>query len=162
MGGTTLYNVVRSWVMGSKSVVRSWVMGSKSVVQRCMAHGSWGFCHDVWPMGHGEKVAEGAQPPIRALRPCTCPRGSSGTSTLRGNWTRGRLFGRWSFPSSAISRRLSTSVVGFTPRVRVRSRALLNEGNIELVGGGGGREVGEAKNPRSAGPEANWRVDGPG
>jgi len=48
MGGTTLYG--------------PWVMESYIVVQRCIAHGSWGFCHDVRPMGHRKIIAEGAPP----------------------------------------------------------------------------------------------------
>ena len=45
------------WVMGGTT---SMTHGLYNIVRCCMAHGSWGFCRIVWPMGHGEKVAEGA------------------------------------------------------------------------------------------------------
>ena len=35
--------------------------GISTVVQRCMAHDPWTFVTIVWPMTHGEKVAEGAR-----------------------------------------------------------------------------------------------------
>ena len=59
------YRMVRvlygPWVMGGTTLYGPWVMELYIVVQRCMAHGSWGFCHDVWPMGHGKKIAEEAR-----------------------------------------------------------------------------------------------------